>query len=98
MRSGGGGQCSGGDAATGGVATGLGWNLNFQELPRQMECVCRETGPRRSSGGLLLLTGARRKQCGSGECRDIQRWFQGGGRLMPESDVGGTGAAGDFRD
>ena len=33
---------SSGDAATGGVATGLGRILNFLVLPRQMECVCWE--------------------------------------------------------
>ena len=98
MGRGGRGQCSGGDAATGGVATGLGRILNFLVLPRQMERVCWEIGPWRASGGLLLLTGARRKQWGNGEGREIQRWLREGGRLVPESDFGGTGAAGDFRD
>ena len=63
-----------------------------------MECDCGEMGSGRSSGGLLLPTGARRKQCGSGGYRAIQGWLQGEGRLKPESDVGGTSAAGDFRD
>ena len=35
---------------------------------------------------------------GVGEGREIQRWLREGGRLVPGSDVGGTGAAGGFRD
>ena len=91
-------QCSGGESATGGVATGLGRILKFLGLPRQMERVCGEIGPWRSSGGLLLLPGARREQWIGGGGREIQRWLRKGGRLMQESDIGGTCAAGDFRD